>query len=80
MVGIYVKTLTGKIFNVEIEYSYTVEDLKKILQDMEGYPLEAQRIIFAGKQLEDERLLVDYSICKETTLHLVLREFINTLE
>ena len=67
--------LTGKIFEVEYEYHHSVEDIKKTLQDMEGFPLEAQRIIFAGKQLEDERLLVDYSVSKESTVHLVLREF-----
>lgn len=71
---VFVKTLTGKTINVDVDIvkDYAL-DLKYIVQKKEGIPIEQQRLIFKGQQLEDDRILSSYDIVRESTLHLVLR-------
>ena len=70
---IYVKTLTGKTIVLSIMHSYTIRQIKQMIQDKEGIPPDQQRIIYVGKQLEDYRTAKDYGFYSECMVHLILR-------
>jgi large subunit ribosomal protein L40e len=70
---LFVKLLTGKTITVEVDIGMTVLQMKQQIFEKEGIPVEQQRLVFGGKQMEDDKPMTDYNIQKSSTLHLVMR-------
>lgn len=71
---LYIRCLTGRAITLVIEYSATIEELKCKIHAKEGIPVEDQRLIFAGKELEGNKSINDCNIQKDSVLHLVIRQ------
>lgn len=70
---IFVKTLTGDTLPIDFRSNLQISELKTIISSERQIPVDQQRLIFQGKQLEDGNTLGDYNIQPDNTLHLVLR-------
>ena len=70
---VFIKTLIGKTIVLDVKPDYTIEDIKELAYDQEKIPIDQQRLIFKGKQLEDYKTLEQYKIENESTLHYVLK-------
>ncbi|KAK3805795.1 MAG: ubiquitin-related domain-containing protein, partial [Benniella sp.] len=71
--SLFINTLTGKKITLYCQSDMTIGSIKTKIQEKEGTPEDQMRLIFAGKQLEDERTLGDYNVCHGSTIHMVLK-------
>tara|TARA_B110000908_G_C10141109_1_gene396827 strand:+ start:508 stop:780 length:273 start_codon:yes stop_codon:yes gene_type:complete len=69
----FVKTLTGKSIVIDMNQNMTIGQVKAHIENIENIPVDQQRLIYQGKQLEDQMTLGDYNITNDATIHLVLR-------
>jgi ubiquitin-large subunit ribosomal protein L40e len=69
---VFVKTLTGQSIAIDYRADLTIAELKNEVSSREGVPVQQQRLIFQGKQLENDSTLEDYNIQPPNTIHLVL--------
>lgn len=70
---LFIKSISGKTRTVNVTTNTTVADLKRQIQEKEGINPEEQRMIWAGKNLEDTKTMADYNLVSNSTIHLVLR-------
>lgn len=70
---IFVKSITGQTRTIEVQNTDTVRSIKEKISEKEGVSADQQRLIFAGKNLEDDKQVQDYNLGKDSTIHLVLR-------
>ena len=70
---VFVKTITGRNMTLEVDSNTSIQEVKGRIQQKEGIPIDSQRLIFAGKHLHNDKVLSDYNIQKDCTIHLVLR-------
>jgi ankyrin repeat protein len=70
---IFVKTITGRTITILVQATSTTALVKGLIEDREGVPADQQRLVFAGRLLDDGQTLADHNIQRESTLHLVLR-------
>lgn len=70
---IFIKTLTGKTISLDVEVNNTFSDIKKKIEDQEGIPVKSQRLIIAGKQVNDDKMVLDCNLQTVTIVHLVLQ-------
>jgi ubiquitin C len=70
---IFIKTLQGKTMTLDVADTDTIASVKQKIYDKENIPQDQQRLVFNGKQLEDNMTIADYNIQTDANIHLVLR-------